>query len=104
MSSRSPLGKYSQIVAAVTALSIIGTYLLALVFGHVLGIDQPSLSALDKLAFLAAGAVFGAAAAVNGVKEPLESAHTRIDRIETATGIPTHGAYVSPDQPPPPPK
>lgn len=101
MSTRSPLGKYSQIVAAVVALSIIGTYLVALVFGHLLGVDQSSLSALDKLAFLAAGAVFGAAAAVNGVKEPLESAHNRIDHIERASGIPTHGAYI--EQPPNPP-
>jgi hypothetical protein len=27
------------------------------------------------------------------VKEPIESAHSRIDKIENATGIQTHGAY-----------
>lgn len=98
--NRSPLGKYSQLVAALVAVGIIGVYLLSLAILPAFGATVPSenLNALDKLAFLAAGAVFGAAATVNGVKEPIEAAHSRIDKIETATGIQTHGAY--PSEPP----
>jgi hypothetical protein len=92
--SRSPLGKYGQVVAAIVALSIIGTYLLVLAILPIFTvIPDANVNALDKLAFLAAGAVFGAAATVNGVKEPIESAHSRIDKIENATGIQTHGVY-----------
>lgn len=98
MRSSSPLGKYGERVAAGLAIAIVGTYLVALLFGHVLQVESDSLSALDKLAFLAVGAVFGAAAAVNGVKGPLTSAHERIDKLETGTGIQTHGAY--PAEPP----
>ncbi len=48
---------------------------------------------LKVLALIAVGAVFGSAATINGVKAPLDSAHTRIDKIENATGIETHGSY-----------
>lgn len=94
----SPLGKYSQVVAAIVALSIIGTYLLSLVFGHALVIDSDTLSALKDLALIATGAVFGSVATVNGLKAPIEAAHKRVDHLEAGTGIPTHGAYT----PPPP--
>lgn len=92
----SPLGQYGQIVAAITAVGIIGTYLFALLFGVRLGMSEAALSALDNLAFLAAGAVFGAAAAVNGVKAPITAAHQRIDKLETGTGIPTHDPTAPP--------
>lgn len=91
----SPLGKYGQIVAAIIACAIIGSYLfvLAIVPIFAKAVPAENVNALDKLAFLAAGAVFGAAAAVNGVKAPIDSAHARIDKLETATGVPTHGSF-----------
>jgi len=89
----SPLGKYSQAVAAVTAMSIIGVYLVAVLMAGVLSLDAPRIEDLKTLALIAVGAVFGSAATINGVKAPLDSAHNRIDKIENATGIPTHGTY-----------
>jgi hypothetical protein len=98
--NRSPLGKYSQVIAAVTALLLIGSYVLALIFQEALHVSQGSVDRLQLFAGVAVGAVFGAAATVNGVKEPIESAHTRIDRIESATGIPTHGEPPTSPAPP----
>lgn len=92
----SPLGKYSQIVAAAVAVGIIGSYLLAVLVGGPLGISTLNVDRLQVLALIAIGAVFGSAATINGVKAPLDSAHSRIDKIETATGIQTHGSYVPP--------
>jgi hypothetical protein len=92
----SPLGKYSQIVAAGIAVAIIGTYLLSLILGRQMDIDQTSIDRLSTLALIALGAVFGSAATINGVKGPLDSAHNRIDKLETATGVPTHGSYPVP--------
>lgn len=89
----SPLGKYGQAVAAILALSIVGAYLFALLFGQYIRVSVEAVNTLDKAAFLAMGAVFGAAAAVNGVKAPIESAHSRIDKLENGTGIQTHATY-----------
>jgi hypothetical protein len=90
----SPLGKYSQVVAAIVALSIIGAYVLAVFFSRILDLEAFQIENLKTLALIAVGAVFGSAATINGVKAPLDSAHSRIDKIETVTGIQTHGAYV----------
>lgn len=99
----SPLGKYSQLVAAIVAVGIIGAYIFGVFFSGVLGIDAPEIENLKILALIAVGAVFGSAATINGVKAPLDSAHQRIDKIETATGIPTHGVYPNvPGEPPKP--
>ncbi len=89
----SPLGKYSQVVAASIAVAIIGAYLAAVLFGDWLGIATLNVDRLQVLALIAIGAVFGSAATVNGVKAPIDAAHNRIDKIETATGIETHGSY-----------
>lgn len=89
----SPLGKYSQAVAAAIAIAVVAAFILALLLHKVLGLSDGDVSALEKFALIAIGAVFGSAATINGVKAPLEAAHNRIDKIETATGIPTHGAY-----------
>jgi hypothetical protein len=97
---RSPLGKYGQLVAAVTAIGLIGAYIIALLFQDALRIQAGSLDRLQLFAGVAVGAVFGAASAINGVKEPIDSAHNRIDHIERASGIMTHGSY--PIEPPPP--
>lgn len=80
----SPLGKYAAASAAIGALSIIGGYILALVFGSQLGINSDSLRSLEHLAYLAAGALFGSAVAVNGYKAPLAAVHKRLDEA----GIP----------------
>jgi hypothetical protein len=90
----SPLGKYSQVVAAITALGIIGVYLVAVVGSGLLQLERDEIENLKVLALIAVGAVFGSAATINGVKAPLDSAHSRIDKIENATGIATHGAYL----------
>lgn len=89
----SPLGKYSQVVAAAVALGIIGAYIVVLTFGGLLQVTQQSIDRLGVIALIAIGAVFGSAATINGVKAPLDSAHARIDKLETGTGIQTHGAY-----------
>lgn len=97
--NRSPLGKYAQIVAAVIAVGVIGLWAVAeLAYSADLLTHAPD--SLRTAALLALGAVFGSAAAINGVKEPIDSAHQRIDHIENATGIPTHGAYQGPSTPP----
>lgn len=89
----SPLGKYSQVVAAGIAVALIGAYLVGVLFQSLLGITDENVGRLQIVALIALGAVFGSAATINGVKAPLDAAHNRLDRIETATGIPTHGAY-----------
>jgi len=89
----SPLGKYSQVVAAAVALGIIGAYLIAVLAGGLLELGSPEIDRLQVLALIAVGAVFGSAATINGVKAPLDSAHARIDKLENGTGIPTHGSY-----------
>lgn len=93
MQMNSPLGKYSQIVAAGIAIAIVGAYLVSLMFGPLLGIGSEERRDLSVIALIAIGAVFGSAATINGVKAPLDAAHQRIDKIETATGIQTHGSY-----------
>ena len=93
-----PLGKYSQAVAAGIATIVIGAYILAVFVRAPLGMGQADVENLKILALIAVGAVFGSAATINGVKAPLDSAHHRIDKIETATGIPTHGVYPTNDK------
>lgn len=91
----SPLGKYGQIVAAIVAVGVIGAYVVVIAIGAILGVDteRPTI-ALRDFALIALGAVFGSFAAVNGVKGPIDAAHSRIDKIEVATSIPTHGAQL----------
>ena len=97
----SPLGKYAQLVAAVIAVTIIGAYVLVEVL-NALGVVRLTPDGLRTAALLALGAVFGSTATINGVKSPINSAHSRIDKLETATGIPTHGSYVNTPVDPPP--
>lgn len=80
----SPLGKYAAPAAAIGSLSIIAAYLFALVFGQIFGITHDAVSSLEKIAYLAAGALFGSAVAVNGYKAPLTAMHKRLDEA----GIP----------------
>ena len=92
MTVNSPLGKYAQAVAALTALGIIAAWIMS-VFLRGLGVEVES-AGLKEVALIAVGAVFGSAATINGVKAPLDSAHSRIDKLENGTGIPTHGSYI----------
>lgn len=80
----SPLGKYGQLVAAISALLIIGSWIVG-EFLHGMNILQAPVSGLKEVALIAVGAVFGAAAAVNGVKPSIDAAHTRLDKI----GVPS---------------
>lgn len=88
--SNSPLGQYAPLAATVASLGVIGAYVLALLF-EALGLfpngGAQDLDGLQNLALIAAGAVFGSAVAVNGWKQPLASAHDRIDRLETAVNV-----------------
>ena len=93
-----PLGKYAQLVAAVIAVTIIGAYVAVEVLSA-MGIVRTSPDGLRTAALLALGAVFGSTATINGVKQPIDAAHRRIDQLETGTGIQTHGSYpVHPDE------
>lgn len=75
----SPLGQYASVVAAILAVFLVVAFVLASVFSTVLHIDPLALDNLKFFAVLAGGAVFGGAAAVNGWKQPLVAAHTRLD-------------------------
>ena len=92
----SPLGKYSQLTAALIAVIIIAAYIAVEVL-YAIGIVTTSPDGLRTAALLALGAVFGSAATINGVKQPIDAAHQRIDKLETGTGIQTHGSYVTPE-------
>jgi hypothetical protein len=69
-----PLGKYSQLVAAVVAVGIIA----AAIGGRFVGVVDPFV---DNLALLAAGAVFGAAASTSVNGAALTAAHQRLDML-----------------------
>jgi len=87
------LGRYGQVIAASTAFILIVAYVFANLAQAWLQIPTSSLDRLQLFAGVAVGAVFGAQATINGVKAPIDSAHSRIDKLETGTGIATHGAY-----------
>jgi hypothetical protein len=95
----SPLGKYGSLIAAVIAMVLISAFVLVNVYRAVALNDPEAARRLEAVAFIAVGAVFGSTATINGVKQPLESAHSRIDRIQEATGIETHGSYPKPSEP-----
>ena len=94
MLNGSPLGKYAAPAAAVASLAIIGVYLVALVFGHSLSIDPNTEGDLKALAFLAAGALFGSAVAVNGYKAPLSAAQAQVATLTDAVSQ-LHSATVA---------
>ena len=73
-----PLGKYSQVVAALVASAVIVSQLVVWV-AQAFNIVQSSPEQLQAAFYIALGAVFGAAAstAVNGDK--IEAAHKRLD-------------------------
>jgi hypothetical protein len=75
-----PLGKHSQLVAAVVALAIILAQ-VGVWTAQAFGIALAPPTGLEQAFYVAIGAVFGAAAttAVNG--QTIEAAHRRLDRI-----------------------
>ena len=74
--SASPLGKYSQLVAAVVAVGVIAVA----AFLHATGAGDPFM---DNLALIAFGAIFGASASsavTNGtIGRDLKALHARLD-------------------------
>jgi hypothetical protein len=80
----SPLGKYAQAVAALLAIFCVVSWVVSEYLSG-LGIMQGPPPGLKEVALIAVGAVFGAQAAVNGVKPAIDAAHTRLDKI----GVPS---------------
>lgn len=80
----SPLGKYAAPAAAIASLAIIGVYLASLIFQHTLQITDGTEGDLKAIAFLAAGALFGSAVAVNGYKAPLAAATNQVSELTGA--------------------
>jgi hypothetical protein len=83
----SPLGKYASVVAAIAALVLIGAWILGLLLRHALGLVDADLAQLQNGAFIATGAVFGAAASVNGWKQPLTAFGTKLDAHTAQIGV-----------------
>jgi hypothetical protein len=81
MGNNSPLGAFAAPVAAIAAIGIIGAYLASLFLP---GMDAIARTNIQDAAFVALGAVFGSAVAVNGYKAPLTSAHARLDKLQSA--------------------
>lgn len=77
----SPLGKYSQPVAAIVAVMVIGTVLVLRIIGSVTGTNL-STPLLDDLALIAVGAVFGSAATTQVNGNAINAAHNRLDQIQ----------------------
>jgi hypothetical protein len=95
--TNSPLGQYAPLVATVTSLGVIGAYVFAILFQHVLVLDAASMSQLSALALIAVGAVFGSAVSVNGWKQPLQAAHTRLDTLEKEVAVNTGNIGINAD-------
>lgn len=76
----SPLGKYAQLVAAITAVMVIGAYVAGILF------ELSAAPTLKDFALIALGAVFGSSAATNGWKavnvdtrNQIAALHRRLD-------------------------
>ena len=94
----SPLGQYAQIVAAISAVGVISAWVVAAFLqGLGLFVDPTAVGSLENIALIAIGAVFGSAVAVNGYKQPVATAASRIDRLEAAAmGVPNPNATTTP--------
>ena len=71
--------------------------MLALIFGKSLGVDPNSIQSLQSVALIAIGAVFGSAVSVNGWKQPLVAAHTRLDNLEKEVAVTTAAVGLNTD-------
>ena len=83
----SPLGRYSEAAALVTALAVVATWLVVQV-----GIlpTPANPGALDAAATFALGLLLGQRSSTNGAGKMAAAAHDRVDLLETRLGIATH--------------
>lgn len=87
----SPLGQYGPLIAAVTAVGVIGAFILSVFVQGVLGMPDTSVQSLRELALLALGAVFGSAATISASHAEISTANKRLDAI----GAPSASAVVN---------
>ncbi len=78
MQVNTPLGKYSQAVAAGMAVVCIVGGGAALVF---VPLTEQAMTVVMGAFFTALGAVFGSVATVNGIKPDIQAANKRLDAI-----------------------
>lgn len=88
----SPLGKYSELAAAVTAISIVFAAILA----HLSVIHVVDTAWLDTAAGIAIGVVLGQRQSTNGAGKIANNAQGRIDSIEKQLGITARPEDVQP--------
>lgn len=97
MTVNSPLGRYAAPVASVTAVLVVGVWLLVMAaksLAPLFGLDAATIAPpaeLNVMAVAVVGAVFGSAVATNGVKAPIEAAHKRLDQIHAPAADNTTG-------------
>lgn len=84
MQATSPLGQYAAPAAAIVSVGIVAAYVVSLFLPAV---TEGARVQLGQLALLAIGAVLGSSVAVNGYKAPLNAAHARIDRLQSAVEV-----------------
>lgn len=75
-----PLGKYSQAVAAVMATVLILSAVAVRIIGAIQG-TAIAVPFIDNAAWVALGAVFGAAATTSVNGGAIEAAHRRLDQL-----------------------
>lgn len=91
--SHSPLGRFTELAALVTALAVAGAWLLVQL--GLIG-SAVNTTALDIAAGTAIGILLGQRQATNSAGQAAASAHDRLDHIEAATRIPTHEPPATP--------
>lgn len=79
--SHGPLGKYSQMVAAVLATFIVVAAVAMRIIGVFVTGTVFSVPFIDNAAWVALGAVFGASAATSVNGNQIQAAHRRLDQI-----------------------
>ncbi len=89
----SPLGKYSDVAAAVVGIGVVlvwlaihGGIILAQALGRLPGV-APDTSQLDLAATLVLGVVLGQRATTNGASAVAQSANTRLDAIGAPSAV-----------------
>lgn len=75
----SPLGRYSELVAAAVSIAVVLAWLAALV--GLLPAAEASQRALDAAATFVLGVLLGQRATTNGAGRIAQAAHDRIDRL-----------------------
>lgn len=76
-----PLGGYGPLIASITAVGIIGAFILSVFLQGVLGLSDQAVQSLREIALLAVGAVFGSAATVASSNSAINAANKRLDAI-----------------------